>query len=83
MTTRFTPGQCISRDYSDGSVSTVRVGNVDRWRLSYTCSDGVSEAVEANVFKTLDEQLSGYRDATAEETAKFEACYRPAPENWN
>ncbi|WP_330346660.1 hypothetical protein OG858_46965 (plasmid) [Streptomyces europaeiscabiei] len=81
--TQFTAGQFISYDYTDGTVSTVRVTGVDRSRLTYECSDGVGEAMDASQFRTLEQQLTGYRAATAEEAARFEARYQPAPQNWN
>ncbi|MGX9891413.1 hypothetical protein [Streptomyces sp. NPDC002276] len=79
---QFTAGQHISRDHHRDSVSTVRVTGVSRSRLTYVCGDGVGEAIEASQWRSLDEQLTGYRPATEEEAAAFEARYRPAPVNY-
>jgi len=60
----------------------VRITAVDRHRISYECRDGVTEAVEETVYRSLDELTSQWRHASPEQIARFEELYRPAPHNY-
>lgn len=77
----LTAGDYVSWDLRDGSV-TVQVTSVDRFCITYRCRDDVWESVEANVYRTLAEQIARWRPATEEEIAVFQARFRPAPQNW-
>lgn len=75
-------GECVSWDLRGGA-ATVRVTSADRYSITYESSDGHSEIMFADMWRTLVEKTKSWRPATAEEIAKFEARYRPAPQNWN
>lgn len=74
-------GECVSWDVR--GVATVRVTSASSNSITYESSDGHSEIIFADMWRTLAEKTSRWRPATAEETAAFKARYRPAPENWD
>jgi lysyl-tRNA synthetase class I len=64
------------------NVSTVRITSVDTHHITYECSDGYRELVDATVCMTLAEKTADWRAATSEEADAFRRRFRPAPENW-
>lgn len=77
-------GECVSWG-PVGNAATVRVTSAYSGSnsITYESSDGHSEIIFADMWRTLAEKTSSWRTATAEETAAFKRRYRPAPENWD
>lgn len=78
-------GKCVAFN-SSPDAPVVRILGVFRDSfnpsISYESSDGHSEGITSNMWRTLDEQTANWRPATDEETQKFLARYTPPPQNW-
>ncbi len=78
-------GDYVSWDLRHDGVNTVRItgtGTRHNTSVSYESSDGHRELVDGSMFMSLAEKTRGWRLATEEERAKFEARYRPGLQNW-
>ncbi len=60
----------------------VKIVSVDQFSITYECSDGVRELVDATAYRSLAEQTAEWRIAPPELAAEYERRYRPAPQNW-
>lgn len=78
-------GTCVAFNASPDA-PVVRILSVYREgynpSISYESSDGHSEIITSNMWRSLDEQTADWRPATEEETAHFLARYTPPPQNW-
>ncbi|GAA1451038.1 hypothetical protein [Nocardiopsis tropica] len=76
----------VARDGRDGA-NVYRAGVYTLYGTSVTVTawDGISHSYEATVWRTLDQQLAGFRQATTEEVTEFKRleARRPAPSNWD
>lgn len=45
-------------------------------------SDGYSEGWYPSMWRSIEQLTASWRPATAEETARFESRFTPAPQNW-
>lgn len=50
--------------------------------ISYESSDGHSEIITSDMWRSLDDQTEDWRPATEEETADFQRRFTPPPQNW-
>jgi hypothetical protein len=55
---------------------------VDRFHISYEARDGVTQGVDATMFRSLAQQTEDWQPATPEQIDRFKRLYRPAPQNW-
>ena len=78
-------GTCIATS-ARTDAPVVRILGVYREALnpsiSFESSDGYSESITSNMWRSLDEQTANWRPATEEETANFLRRYTPPPQNW-
>jgi hypothetical protein len=78
-------GTCIAYGPSPDA-AVVRITSVVRTgynpMISVESSDGYGTPWISSMFADLDKITENWRPATEEETARFLARYRPAPQNW-
>ncbi len=60
----------------------VRITGVDRWRITWETTDGVTNFVEETCYRTLEEETRNWVLATPEQMAVFQSRYKPAPINY-
>jgi hypothetical protein len=79
-------GTCVAYGPSPDA-PVVRITSVSRGgynpMIGVESSDGYSQPWISSMFADLDQITEDWRPATEEETARFTARYRPAPQNWN
>lgn len=80
--TRWKPGDHVAWAIAHSSPAVVRITAVSPDRITYESTDGHRDAAESTFAYTLRWACRNWRDATAQESARFERRYRPAPQNW-
>ncbi|WP_149563841.1 hypothetical protein [Streptomyces cacaoi] len=60
----------------------MRITGVDRWRITWETTDGVTNFVEETCYRTLEEETRNWVLATPEQMAVFQSRYKPAPINY-
>lgn len=81
--TRQHVGTCVSWTVPSHDTVTVRIASVGDYGVGTVSTDGFHDLHPTSWAIDLDDIAAGWRPATPDETATFNARYRPAPENWD